>query len=167
MVWLPCSPQLYRSQVVTCNTDPAEVGTESLAVPSTISPGALDVSRQLAIDLARQRVATETARTRNQQERIDKAFQAISEFEKGHVSITPIHNLKRNTSTASNQDSNELDKIGVAARAASQQSLDRDSLQNGLVPATSEGSFTSPATGMSLGLSLLFSAISNAEVISA
>ena len=129
----------HRARTFACS----DVGTESLAVPSAVSPGALDVSRQLAIDLARQRVATETARTRNQQERIDKAFQAINDFEKGHVSITPIQNLKRNTSTASHQDSNELDKIGVAARAASHQSL--DSLQNGTVPAPTD----SPSTGTS------------------
>lgn len=131
-----------------------DVGTESLAVPTTVSPGALDVSRQLAIDLARQRVATETATTRNQQERIDRAFQAINEFEKGHVSITPIHNLKRNTSTASHQDSSELDKIGVAARVASQHSLDAAQNGNGLAHASSEGSSTgSPSLGESSELS--------------
>lgn len=134
--------------------DDADVGTESLAVPTTVSPGALDVSRQLAIDLARQRVATETATTRNQQERIDRAFQAINEFEKGHVSITPIHNLKRNTSTASHQDSSELDKIGVAARVASQHSLDAAQNGSGLAHASSEGSSTgSPSLGEPFELS--------------
>lgn len=139
-----------------CTLLGADVGTASLAVPTTVSPGALDVSRQLAIDLARQRIATETATTRNQQERIDKAFQAISEFEKGHVSITPIHNLKRNTSTASHQGSSELDKIGVAARVASHQSLEGLQNDNGLTQASSEGSVTSPSLGKSFSYSGIY-----------
>ena len=84
---------------------------------TTPVPGAVDLARSLAIDLARQRVLTETASSKNHQQRLDQAFAAIKAFEHAH-SFTPIHDIKGS--------SNELDKISVAAnirRNSSSQSL--------------------------------------------
>ncbi len=84
---------------------------------TTPVPGAVDLARSLAIDLARQRVLTETASSKNHQQRLDQAFSAIKAFEHAH-SFTPIHDIKGS--------SNELDKINVAAnirRNSSSQSL--------------------------------------------
>ncbi|KAA6423080.1 MAG: hypothetical protein FRX49_07067, partial [Trebouxia sp. A1-2] len=94
-------------------------GAESPFVPTepvltTPVPGAVDLARSLAIDLARQRVLTETASSKNHQQRLDQAFSAIKAFEHAH-SFTPIHDIKGS--------SNELDKISVAANIRRNSSL--------------------------------------------
>ena len=70
-------------------------------------PGAENLARSLAIDLARQRVLAETATSKNQQQRLDQAFSAIKAFEHAHGPVTQLRDIKGS--------SNDLDKISVAA----------------------------------------------------
>ena len=70
-------------------------------------PGAENLARSLAIDLARQRVLAETATSKNQQQRLDQAFSAIKDFELAHSPVTQLRNIRGS--------SNDLDKLSMAA----------------------------------------------------
>ena len=94
-------------------------------------PGAVDLARSLAIDLARQHVLKETASSKSHQQKLDQAFSAIKAFEHSH-SVTPLHDYQFKGS------SNDLDKISVAAN------IRRNSSSNSLgsIPGSPNASFT-------------------------
>ncbi|DBA93024.1 TPA: hypothetical protein ACH3X2_003363 [Trebouxia sp. C0005] len=127
-------------------------GAESPFVPTepvltTPVPGAVDLARSLAIDLARQRVLTETASSKNHQQRLDQAFSAIKAFEHAH-SFTPIHDIKGS--------SNELDKISVAANIRRNSSLQSLGDHNNIaLHGSPTASFTAGRDGRSSRLSNL------------
>ena len=101
------------------------------AVNTAPVPGAVDLARSLAIDLARQHVLKETASSKSHQQKLDQAFSAIKAFEHSH-SVTPLHDYQFKGS------SNDLDKISVAAN------IRRNSSSNSLgsIPGSPNASFT-------------------------
>lgn len=103
-------------------------------------PGAENLARSLAIDLARQRVLAETATSKTQQQRLDQAFSAIKDFEHAHGPVTPLRDIRGS--------SNDLDKISVAAnfrRNSSAKSLAESG--HALIPESPTGSLTGSFTG--------------------
>ncbi|KAL3150518.1 hypothetical protein ABBQ32_000336 [Trebouxia sp. C0010 RCD-2024] len=119
-------------------------GTDAPYIPvgppvSASVPGAENLARSLAIDLARQRVLAETATSKTQQQRLDQAFSAIKDFEHAHGPVTPLHNIRGS--------SNDLDKISVAAnfrRNSSAKSLAESG--HALIPESPTGSLTGSFT---------------------
>lgn len=98
-------------------------------------PGAENLARSLAIDLARQRVLAETATSKNQQQRLDQAFSAIKDFELAHGPVTQLRNTRG--------ISNDLDKISMAAnfrKSSSSQSFADPG--HPLIPESPTSSFT-------------------------